>query len=332
MHAARKGGAASVWAVVHVMPPAGDAANKAKDCQFESLHKIYFYDGWRWKIELNQPDSPPTVRPRPLSREYCQKGRKHTQQALPMKQRRWRLPKLLNLPSNPFDKCLLYGRPLSQGMKRERSGLRHCPLENAEDRWESLCAQGQEVTLQGPSQLNRKRPDCRSAPPMPATGLLSIGAARLPTTGAANPQMPGATAEDPGAHTSTKEEVTTQETHLQEADDQSGPVDADITHLAEQRAMQMVPPVSLYANLPQEWPLARLSVQLRHIGVLLRVTLYRRVAELNFRGVDFRHLQQEVMRSICYDFNRIGRKLARRLASLFAFLNQPRALTYMQTA
>ena len=187
-------------------------------------------------------------------------------------------------------------------------------------------------------------------PPMPATGLLSIAAARPPTTGAANPQMPGATTEDPGVRTSTKEEVTTQEIYLQEADDQSGPVDADITHLAEQRAMQVVlrdqmlsvermtqtspctaepptaPPVSLYANLPQEWPLARLSVQLRHIGVLLRVTLYRRAAELNFRGVNFQHLPREVMRSICYDFNRIGGELARRLASLFAFL-KPAACT-----
>ena len=36
---------------------AEDAANKAKEYQFESLHKIYFYDAWRWKIELNQPDS-----------------------------------------------------------------------------------------------------------------------------------------------------------------------------------------------------------------------------------------------------------------------------------
>ena len=145
-------------------------------------------------------------------------------------------------------------------------------------------------------------------PPTPATGP--------PTIGATNPQMPVVTAEDPGTHTSTKEEAPTKEIYLQEADDQSGPVDADITHLAEQRAMQMVlryqtlpveraahaspesaetptalppvaPPVSLYANLPQEWPLARLSVQLRHIGVLLRVTLDRRVAELNFRGVDF---------------------------------------------
>ena len=82
----------------------------------------------------------------------------------------------------------------------------------------------------------------------------------------------------------------------------------------------MAPPVSLYANLPQEWPLARLSVQLRHIGVLLRVTLYRQAAELSFRGVDFRHLPREVMRSISYNFNHIGGELARRLASLFAFL------------
>ena len=125
--------------------------------------------------------------------------------------------------------------------------------------------------------------------------------------------MPEAATEDPGVRTSTKEEVTTQEIYLQKADDQSGPVDADITH------PPMASPVSLYANL-QEWPLARLSVQLRHIGVLLRVTLYRRAAELNFRGVDFRHLPREVMRSICNDFNHIGGELARRLASLFPFL------------
>ena len=174
---------------------------------------------------------------------------------------------------------------------------------------------------------------------MLATGLLSIAAARPPTTGAANPQTPEAATKDPDVRTSTKEEVTTQEIYLQEADDQSGPVDADIT-----RAMQVVlryqmlsverinqtspqiaepptaPPVSLYANLPQEWPLARLSVQLRHIGVLLRVTRDRRAAELNFRGVDFQHPPREVMRSICHDFNHIGGELARRLASLFAFL------------
>ena len=171
-------------------------------------------------------------------------------------------------------------------------------------------------------------------PPPPDAGLMSIAAARPTATAATNPQMPVIATDDTGVHTSTKEEAPTTEIFLEEADDQSGPVDADITHLAEQRAMHTVlryqtlavkyinktssastevpttlppvaPPVSLYANLPQEWPLACLSVQLRHIGVLLRVTLCRRVAELNFRGVDFRRLPREVMRSITYDFNNI---------------------------
>ena len=34
----------------------------------------------------------------------------------------------------------------------------------------------------------------------------------------------------------------------------------------------VAPPTSLYANLPSEWPLARISVWMRHISVLLRVT------------------------------------------------------------
>ena len=185
--------------------------------------------------------------------------------------------------------------------------------------------------------------------PMPATGLLSIAAARPPMTGVANPQMPATPPDNPGPHTPTKEDAPTKELYLHETEDQAGSVNADITHLAEQRAMQMVhryqtlsvetdastsagaaespvalppvtPPVSLYANLAQEWPLARLSVQLRHIGVLLRVTLYRRVAELSFRGVNFRQLPREVMRNVCYDFNNICGELARRLASLFNFL------------
>ena len=82
----------------------------------------------------------------------------------------------------------------------------------------------------------------------------------------------------------------------------------------------MAPPVSSYANLLQEWPLARLSVQLRHIGVLLRVTLYRRIAELSFRGIDFCQLPREVMKDICHDFDNICGEMAKRLASLFAFL------------
>ena len=52
--------------------------------------------------------------------------------------------------------------------------------------------------------------------------------------------MPVAGTHDPGAHTSTKEEAPTKEIFIEEADDQSGPVDADITYLAEQRAMHMV--------------------------------------------------------------------------------------------
>ena len=49
--------------------------------------------------------------------------------------------------------------------------------------------------------------------------------------------MPVADTNDPEVHTSTKEKAPTIEIFLAEADDQSGPVDADTAHLAEQRAM-----------------------------------------------------------------------------------------------
>ena len=71
--------------------------------------------------------------------------------------------------------------------------------------------------------------------PMPATGLLSIAAARPPMTGVANPQMPATPPEDPGPHTPTKEDAPTKELYLHETEDQAGSVNADITHLAEQR-------------------------------------------------------------------------------------------------
>ena len=58
----------------------------------------------------------------------------------------------------------------------------------------------------------------------------------------------------------------------------------------EQVLPPLAPPVTVYANLPIEWPLARISVYMRHVSVLLRVTLNRRLAELSFRGVDFQHL------------------------------------------
>ena len=114
-------------------------------------------------------------------------------------------------------------------------------------------------------------------PPPPEAGLLSIAAARSAATAATNPQMPAAGTNDPEGHTSTKEEAPAIEIFLAEADDQPGPVDADIAHLAEQRAMRsllryqtqavkrsthtstnsvdaatmlppVAPPVSLYAN------------------------------------------------------------------------------------
>ena len=180
--------------------------------------------------------------------------------------------------------------------------------------------------------------------------LLSVAAEGPTSTVAANPEMPPVPAEAHGVQKSADERATTTEVDLR--DTENDPVDADLTHMAEQRAMQMVhrfqmaaielndqakdtasevapsssttsiaaPPTSLYANLPQEWPLARLSLQLKHIGVMLRVTLYRRLAELSFRGVDFRQLPREVMMYFCQDFDTIGRDVAGRLASLFNFL------------
>ena len=62
--------------------------------------------------------------------------------------------------------------------------------------------------------------------------------------------------------------------------------DAQATQAAELGQPPVAPPVALYANLPTEWPLARISVLTHHIGVLLRVTLNGRLAELSFRGVE----------------------------------------------
>ena len=84
--------------------------------------------------------------------------------------------------------------------------------------------------------------------------------------------------------------------------------------------MPLAPPVAVYANLPIEWPLARISVYMRHVSVLLRVTLNRRLAELSFRGVDFRLLPREVVRHTKEDFDTICGAMAAQLAALFAFL------------
>ena len=59
---------------------------------------------------------------------------------------------------------------------------------------------------------------------------------------------------------------------------------------------------------------------MRHISVLLRVTLYRRLAELSFRGVDFQLLPREVVKRTQQDFDTVCGAMASQLAALFAFL------------
>ena len=81
-----------------------------------------------------------------------------------------------------------------------------------------------------------------------------------------------------------------------------------------------LPVVSPVALLPSEWPLARISVYTRRIGVLLRVTLNRRLAELSFRGVEFQDLPREVIKHTIEDFDAICGAMAAQLAALFEFL------------
>ena len=66
---------------------ADDTANKANEYQFEPLHKIYFYDAWRWKIELNQPESslhPGTSNLCPWSRKEMLTGLKRVKRRFAM--------------------------------------------------------------------------------------------------------------------------------------------------------------------------------------------------------------------------------------------------------
>ena len=159
--------------------------------------------------------------------------------------------------------------------------------------------------------------------------------------------------------------LTPLEIALGEDADHAGLAEADLTVQSEQRAMQklyrfqkhsmlaaqtqgvkestmqttpaasqateqvlppLAPPVTVYANLPIEWPLARISVYMRHVSVLLRVTLNRRLAELSFRGVDFQHLPREVVRHTKEDFDTICGAMAAQLAALFAFLQPSQEL------
>ena len=63
---------------------------------------------------------------------------------------------------------------------------------------------------------------------------------------------------------------------------------------------------------------------MRRVSVLLRVTLYRRLAELSFRGVDFTELPREVVKHTQQDFDTACGAMATQLASLFAFLKSDR--------
>ena len=76
--------------------------------------------------------------------------------------------------------------------------------------------------------------------------------------------------------------LATQTGDVGSAPAQTQPAATAAVHVEQDaQAAPAAPPVALYANLPTEWPLARISVYTRHIGALLRVTLNRRLAELN---------------------------------------------------
>ena len=130
------------------------------------------------------------------------------------------------------------------------------------------------------------------------TGLASLAAARTTEVVAADPNMPEPHTGDPVEDSPANRGDVIAEIYFQEDAEQAGAVDTDLALLSEQRAMQemhrfqklslqaleqpeapppVAPPTSLYAMLPQEWPLARMSIWMRHVGVLLRVTLYRRL-------------------------------------------------------
>ena len=76
-----------------------------------------------------------------------------------------------------------------------------------------------------------------------ATSVMSAtaGATSAKEVGPVSCTCAGVVATDlPGPHTPTKEDAPTKELYLHETEDQAGSVNADLTHLAEQRAMQMV--------------------------------------------------------------------------------------------
>ena len=179
----------------------------------------------------------------------------------------------------------------------------------------------------------------RSSAPCGHTGLVSFAELPSPTDIKHDPASP----DDDPREVGTAIQNSPMEITLGDDGEHAGLAEADLTVQSEQRAMQelyryqkhsllamraggveplmpLAPPVSVYANLPTEWPLARISVYMRHISVLLRVTLNRRLAELSFRGVEFRLLPREVVRHTKEDFDTICGAMAAQLAALFAFL------------
>ena len=153
------------------------------------------------------------------------------------------------------------------------------------------------------------------------TGLETLAVDRIKDEVVADPDMPepAATTDHPADREETTAEIYIQELQPhKEEKEQAGTVHTDIALQSEQRAMQELhrfqklslldpsqpgasppapPPTNLYAMLPREWPLARMSV--------LRVTLLRRLAELSFRGIGFTELPREVVREVHHDVDGI---------------------------
>ena len=112
----------------------------------------------------------------------------------------------------------------------------------------------------------------------------------------------------------------------------------DLALAAEQVAMQAMcdyqvaaqsarqdtppPPTHVYSNLPREWPMARLRTSYRQVNRYVRTVVWRRVAELGFRGTHFRQIPEQVNADLVGDLLVVSNALAAPLANSFAFLAQ----------
>ena len=118
--------------------------------------------------------------------------------------------------------------------------------------------------------------------------------ARPAATGAANPQMPAPSANEPSTDTHTPAGTA-----------------APTTDIYDKRRK----------SSPDLWMLRLPCSQSRERCMwYIVIKHYRRLAELSFRGVAFCQLPREVMKDVCHDFDNICSEMAKRLASLFAFL------------